>query len=82
LPFSRVHSSPPSDAVFKFAGGLVPQAGVGRDMRLTFFHRDLARQSLQELLSWDFDKLIIAHGACVESEAKQYVKEAFSWLEK
>jgi len=70
------------DAVFKLAGGLAPQAGVGRDMRMTFFDLDLARQCLHKLLAWDFDKLIIAHGSCVESDAKQYVKEAFRWLEK
>jgi hypothetical protein len=83
-----IQSNPPLEgrtfrnAVFKFAGGLAPQAGVGRDMRWTFFDRDLARQSLQRLLSWDFDKVIIAHGACVESDAKQYIKEAFRWLVK
>jgi hypothetical protein len=83
-----IQSNPPLEgrtfrnAVFKFAGGLAPQAGVGRDMRMTFFDRDLARQCLHKLLAWDFDKLIIAHGSCVESDAKQYVKEAFRWLEK
>lgn len=83
-----IQSNPPLEgrtfrnAVFKLAGGLAPQAGVGRDMRLTFFDRDLARQSLQRLLSWDFDKLIIAHGACIDSDAKQYIEKAFRWLEK
>ena len=83
-----IQSNPPLEgrifrnAVFKLAGGLAPQASVGLDMRLTFFDRELARQSLQRLLSWDFDKLIIAHGACVEDDAKQYLKEAFRWLEK
>jgi hypothetical protein len=70
------------DAVFKFTSGLAPHAGVGHDTKMTFFDRDLARQSLQKLLSWDFEKLIIAQGACVESEAKHYVREAFRWLEK
>lgn len=51
-----------------------------RDARLTFIHRSLARQSLEKLLSWDFDKLIIAHGPCVEKGAKAFVERAFSWL--
>lgn len=55
---------------------------VGLDMRLTFLNRKLARQSLEKLLAWDFDKLIIAHGPGFESNAKQSVKRAFSWLKE
>jgi hypothetical protein len=55
---------------------------VGLDMKMAFLNRSLARQSLEKLLSWDFDKLVIAHGACFESDAKRYVKKAFRWLEK
>jgi hypothetical protein len=29
---------------------------------------------------WDFDKLIIAHGPCVDHDAKPFVKRAFRWL--
>lgn len=71
-----------TDAILKLAGAQNPDGVVGRDMRLTFLNRSLARQSLQKLLSWDFEKLIIAHGACFESDAKQYVRRAFTWLEK
>jgi len=47
---------------------------------MSFIKRKLARQSLEKLLSWDFDKLIIAHGDCIENEAKSFVKEKFRWL--
>ena len=43
-------------------------------------NRDLARRSLEKLLSWDFDKLVIAHGVCVEKDAKPFVERAFRWL--
>jgi len=68
------------NVLLKLAGGLTPNGGVGFDIKLTFINRDLARQSLQKLLSWDFDKLIIAHGACLEKKAKPYVERAFLWL--
>jgi hypothetical protein len=68
------------NALFKLEGVVYPQAGVGLDMRLTFINRNLARQSLSKVLAWDFDKLIIAHGPCVEKDAKQYVERAFQWL--
>lgn len=51
-------------------------------MKMIFLNRNLARRSLDKLLSWDFDKLIIAHGVCIEAGAKQYVKKVFQWLEK
>jgi hypothetical protein len=30
----------------------------------------------KRLLSWDFDTLIIAHGPCVETDAKEFVEKA------
>ncbi|MFY9747523.1 MAG: DUF4336 domain-containing protein [Acidobacteriaceae bacterium] len=70
------------NALFKLEGVLPPHGGVGLDIRLTFIHRRLARQSLQKLLSWDFDRLIIAHGPCIEKDAKPFVKHAFRWLQR
>jgi hypothetical protein len=68
--------------IFKIGGVQYPDGGMPLDMRLTFTNRGLARQSLHKLLSWDFDRLIIAHGPCIEADAKSAVKRAFSWLEK
>jgi ubiquinone/menaquinone biosynthesis C-methylase UbiE len=50
------------NALFKLEGVTAPNGGVGLDIRLSFVNRNLARQSLEKLLSWDFDKLI-AHAA-------------------
>jgi hypothetical protein len=56
------------------------RGGVALDIRLSFTNRKLARRSLRKLLSWDFDKLIIAHGVCIEKDAKPFVERAFRWL--
>lgn len=76
-----MEGKPFTNLVFKMGGVQGLDGGVTIDMKLTFLNRSLARQSLDRLLSWDFDKLIIAHGPCIESDAKQYVKRAFRWLE-
>ena len=68
------------NALMRLEGVVSPHGGVGLDIRLTFTNRDLARQSLEKLLSWDFDKLIIAHGPCIEKDAKPFVERAFRWL--
>jgi len=31
-------------------------------------------------MSWDFDKLVVAHGVCVKRDAKAFVERAFRWL--
>ena len=68
------------NALIKLEGVAAPHGGVGLDIRLSFTNRKLARQSLEKLLSWDFDKLIIAHGVCIEKDAKPFAERAFRWL--
>ena len=75
-----VKGKPLRNALLKLEGVGSPDGGVGLDIRLSFTNRNLARQSLEKLLSWDFDKLIIAHGNCIEKDAKPFVREAFRWL--
>lgn len=75
-----LEGKPFRNALFKLAGAASPHGGVGLDIRLSFIHRNLARRSLDRLLSWDFDKLIIAHGMCIEKDAKPFVERAFRWL--
>jgi hypothetical protein len=60
--------------------GGVLDGGVPRDIRLSFVSRDRGRESLRRLLSWDFDRLILAHGVCIERGAKAFVERAFRWL--
>ena len=80
----QVHRKAPGkhfhNTLIEVEGVRSPYGGVGLDIRLSFTNRRLARQSLDRLLSWDFDKLIIAHGACIKKDAKQFVARAFRWL--
>jgi Domain of unknown function (DUF4336) len=77
-----VKGKPLRNALFRLEGVSAPQGGVGREIRLTFTRRDLALRSLAQLLLWDFDKLIIAHGGCIEKGAKPFVEHAFRWLSR
>ena len=78
----KVHGKPFHNALFRLEGVASKPGGVGLDFKLSFINRKLARQSLDTLLSWDFDKLIIAHGACIEKGAKPFVERAFHWLRR
>lgn len=67
-----------------YFGGILG-GGAPCDLRLSFAgkrHMELGRQSLRDLLAWDFDKLVPAHGDCVVADAKPFVKRAFRWLER
>jgi hypothetical protein len=68
------------NALWKLAGVAYPHGGVPLDIRLSFADRTLARRSFEKLLSWDFDKLIVAHGVCIEKDAKPFLERAFRWL--
>jgi hypothetical protein len=61
---------------------LLVTGGVPRDIasRLAFTNRAAARRSLDRLLAWDFDRLVIAHGACIQTGARPFVERAFRWL--
>lgn len=43
-------------------------------------NRALAREELRTLLSWNFDRLIMAHGEVVETDGKQALAKAYRWL--
>jgi Domain of unknown function (DUF4336) len=75
-----VMGKPIRNALIKLVGVAYPHGGVGLDLKLSFTNRTLARQSLKKLLSWDFDKLIIAHGPCIEKDAKLFAEQALRWL--
>lgn len=75
-----VSGRPFRNALVRLGGVAYPNGGVALDIRLCFIHRSVARQSLQKLLSWDFNRLIIAHGPCIENDARAFVKRAFHWL--
>ena len=68
------------NSLVKLGGVAYPNGGVPRDIRLNFVNRKLAQRSLEKVLSWDFDRLVIAHGVCIADDAKRFVKKAFRWL--
>ncbi len=64
--------------ILKLAG---VDGGMPIDARASFVGKKaLGRASLEHLLSWDFDRLIMAHGECVDRDAHAFVRRAFAWL--
>ena len=42
--------------------------------------RDVMRPELSRVLSWDFDRVILSHGAVVETDGRERLREAYRWL--
>jgi hypothetical protein len=76
--YSAQENRPLVNALMNLGGVL--EGGVPRDIRLSFTAKSLARRSLDKILSWDFDKVIVAHGDCIDSYAKTFLQKAFLWL--
>jgi hypothetical protein len=48
--------------------------------RLGFRDKAAARASVERILSWDFDRILLCHGPIVESGGKALFREAYSFL--
>ena len=42
--------------------------------------RDAARQSLERILAWDFDRVVVAHGEILESGGREALRAGYAWL--
>ena len=38
------------------------------------------KQSIQKILAWDFERVIMAHGSILEQNAKQQFKQGYEWF--
>ncbi len=66
----------------RLAGISGKNGGVPLDIKLSIRNKEAMRQSIDTILGWDFDNLIISHGTCLEGGAKEEVNRAFDWLRR
>ena len=38
------------------------------------------KASIQQVLEWDFDRIIVGHGEVVETGGKEALRQAYAWL--
>lgn len=66
-----------------WVGGVTPpHGGLPRDLRLTFTwrHRTELRAAVETMLSWNPERIIIAHGRWFERDGANALRRAFAWL--
>jgi Domain of unknown function (DUF4336) len=57
-----------------------PEPRVPRKFRVAFTNRRAARDSLNHILAWPAEKVLMAHGTPIETDAQAYLRRAFGWL--
>jgi hypothetical protein len=62
--------------------GILGRPALSHSFRLTMRDRAAARASVERLLAWDFDRLLLAHGEIVVTGGKEALRRAFAWLLK
>jgi len=61
--------------------GLVGEHGsTPREWRASFLPRSRARAARAEVLAWEPERLVIAHGACAQENATQILTRALAWI--
>jgi hypothetical protein len=59
---------------------LGPEPSVPRKFRMAFTDRRAARASLERILDWPAEKVLMAHGKPVAENGRAFIRRAFGWL--
>jgi len=60
--------------------GAWQKLGPTRMVRLTFRDKPAVRRSVDRILEWDFDRVLIAHGRSLATGGKETLREVYSFL--
>ncbi|KGB52840.1 DUF4336 domain-containing protein [Sphingopyxis sp. LC363] len=67
-------------SLVRLAGVAHPGGGTPADMRLTFWPRRRAvRAAMAQILAWDCERVVMAHGLPYESGGAAELRRAFGW---
>jgi len=80
LAFNVVRPPSGRARIFNRLVGATGHFGPHRIVRFAIRDRAAARQSVQRILSWDFDRVIVTHGDVLEHGGKQRVADGFAFL--
>ncbi|MEO5959254.1 MAG: hypothetical protein ABIR80_09065 [Opitutaceae bacterium] len=61
-------------------GGTWGRFAPSRAGRLMMRDRPAVRASLDRILAWDFDRILVGHGRNIETDARQRLRDAFAFL--
>ena len=60
--------------------GVYGRFGPSRVARALIRDRAAARDSLDRILAWDFDRVVVSHGVVLESRGRRVLRNAYQWM--
>lgn len=73
--------SPLQRWLVRLGGVAAPDGQAPRDMRLTFArHKPAVRKAVEQMITWQPERVIFAHGQWFETDGTARLKHAFRWL--
>lgn len=66
--------------LYAWVNGVYRQPRLERAIRMLILDRPAARRSIERILEWDFDRIILGHGDIVETGGRDILKSAYGWL--
>jgi hypothetical protein len=72
------HPSPITRVVAVLMGGRAPGATFLE--RILIRDRRAAREQIDRMLAWDFDRIVLAHGDIIETGGREVLRKAYAWL--
>jgi hypothetical protein len=72
-------SSPSAQLMSRVLGGY-QQLRPSLLEKLATRDKEQVRQSLQPILAWDFDRVIMAHGSIIEQDGKRQFQRGYEWF--
>jgi hypothetical protein len=67
--------------VVRSGGALAPDGGMPRDMRFSYRrHRTQMKAAVEQMIAWNPERVIIAHGRWFETNGTAELQRAFRWL--
>ncbi len=61
-------------------GMLGPDGSTPREWRMSFWNRKLARQAVRKAISWNPQRVVLAHGAWIQSNGREEFERSLGWL--
>ena len=57
-----------------------PRIGPTPPFRAAVRDKTAARASIDRILEWDFDRIVVGHGEIIESGGKEALRRAWEWI--
>jgi hypothetical protein len=80
LCFNIPSTRPPLTRAVARALGVLDHFGPSLNFKIFERNKAQTRQSIERILGWDFERVIISHGEVIERGGREKLRDAFAWL--